>query len=41
MSARNGDKARHEKQRKKRVHQRVKIRALVAAKKAAAPAAKG
>jgi len=36
MSARNGDKARHQKQRKKALLHREKIRALVAAKKAAA-----
>jgi hypothetical protein len=37
MSANNGDKARHQKQRKRKLQQRVKIRAMVADAKAAKP----
>jgi hypothetical protein len=37
MSANNGDKARHQKQRKRKLQQRVKIRTMVADAKAAKP----
>lgn len=40
MSARNGDKSRHQINRKRAVHRRVKIRELVKAAKSAAKAQK-